>query len=508
MSRTIFNSIAGGVGAGIGTSYETLSSRDLAQGSYSHLENFNDPTQFGLFDPSKQAYGVGYLPVDVALSLSLESLEELAAEQTQIYRMMAEQKSVLNRLGGVSRAHADSMREVLPANIALESYTSTVTKTNYVMTQEALSGGMKLVAMAGVIAVLGGVYYVLKHIAKKGDDKPNVKLAVNAQRSLGAAVSATKNIRKLVSVSPEFAELEKALRQKELEGEALLESVKKSGVSMMGLLMLDHRYRLFSTHGAEMLKTAQSIDSFIRGTVMVNVKEILAKGEKSDDFDLTFPVGDIDFSVGKAMEDWMGQNNLPHVDAHNFEAVRRMIADNLYRTANEEEIAKHLGKDGLEASARKDVASFFPEQSVVNFSRARILLNDLADDLEKAAKELEGSKVAAHIVADLKEQLAKGKETIKITAEAFDLHDNEKAVYERVAKVKGQTVSQIFSIFRKEGSDVLDPAISERFDKVLKKSFDQVKNPDQAKKKVDPASINSVEELDKFMSDPEATLVF
>lgn len=501
--REIMDSIIGGH-AGIGQRYETLSSRDLSQGSYSVLDNFNDPTQFGVFDPTKQAYGVGYLPYNTAVALSLESLEDIAKGQEQTYLMMQEQQAILNKLGGVSRAHAENMKEFLPPNLVMESFTGSVTKTNYLMVQEALSTGMRLVAAAGIIALLGGVVYILHRIASKEPKR------VNKDRAMRAIEGAHQTAVVVKAMDKPINGLTMKDNPSRVATKTIEQLFKDGGVSIMGLRMYTQTYKPLSSSGNAYLKTAKAIDSFLRTGVLANIDNILRKGEAATVSDLKQIKGTIDFAIGKAMESWASANGMSNLKAHDALDFKEAVTYNLYPTANEEDIHKAVGQAKLVNSATPD--SLFPETEQVHIDEARELMGKLSETVNQVGKSVEDAKLPAEVSSQIKEDVGTCKEIVKVMDLAFDIHDNEVAVYNRITTLMGQSVGATFGALKDNLNESADITATKAYNAFLKQSFEDIrdKRASHAGRKVSMQEVlnMSEDEFNTLMADPDVQMTW
>lgn len=97
---------------------------------------------------------------EAVAEMTLEQLEDLQhqiSEETATIQMSLE---LLEQTGGISREIAAQIQDYLPPVMVVESFTNTVTHTNYEMAKESLSTALKIVGAIGVIAAVGGLVYL------------------------------------------------------------------------------------------------------------------------------------------------------------------------------------------------------------------------------------------------------------------------------------------------------------------------------------------------------------
>lgn len=143
----------------------------------------------------KQKYA--HLTLEHLESLDEGQLGDLEHQITQERKVLEMQLEALQAAGGVSRDMANSYIEYLPKEMALESFTGQLTRTNYDMSVESLSTALKVVAAVAIVAGLGTLVWMLTRAGGKGGAQvkegniTNVKRVVEVRNDLGELVSKT-----------------------------------------------------------------------------------------------------------------------------------------------------------------------------------------------------------------------------------------------------------------------------------------------------------------------------
>jgi len=122
--------------------------------------------------------------------------------ETELVNIM----EMLQSSGGVSRDMAMQFRDLLPPEMAMESFTVQVTQTNHVMAMEYVGTAIKIAAAAGVIAVLGAVGYLIYRITKSRKRMPKNKLDKAVSAAYGTAEEKLKVV--LEGLKHEYPEIE------------------------------------------------------------------------------------------------------------------------------------------------------------------------------------------------------------------------------------------------------------------------------------------------------------
>lgn len=93
--------------------------------------------------------------------------EELEALQSQLdgdEEALTDQKDTLEESGTITKDQAEEVKEDLPDDMVMESFTQFPTRTNYVQVMESLNVGLTIVAIAGMVALGAGVILVMRRI--------------------------------------------------------------------------------------------------------------------------------------------------------------------------------------------------------------------------------------------------------------------------------------------------------------------------------------------------------
>lgn len=132
-----------------------------------------------------------YNPEDLK-AMSLEELLDLQQVAEEKHAEIMMQVESLQQSGGISRAHASGIVELLPPGIVLESYTDYVTQTNYDMTLESLSTAAKVAMAVAVVAGLGAIIFYVKRISDRKVPEANKEAMSEVEKRFKARAEARK----------------------------------------------------------------------------------------------------------------------------------------------------------------------------------------------------------------------------------------------------------------------------------------------------------------------------
>lgn len=363
-----------------------------------------------------------------ALETDLYQADQRQAELTHIQEMLVE-------TNGVSRAMAENFKDVLPAEMAIESFTSQITSTNHKMSLEFISTAIKLVAVAGVLAVLGGVGYLVWKLVKFKKRLPNNKM----DKQITAMFSSVED--KLRSAISELRHLFPDVEHQDLtwkREEGLVNAAITSRIHEIDVEMLTGQYKSLSAlAGADCMRQAQSIDEFFVKAIIPELEKVMKAGSGKDVQAISDKV------EGFKVEDLVGQ----HLDRFGKDKHLRFNTPAevcpAFRTkysapipANE--IPSRLGN--LSASA-----TTMDEKVISTMFTAQDIMTVIGGKIQGYEKRLDKNKeLPSEYVADLRALLEKCRVPLNSLADVFTIVELEVESHKRSSKIKAMAVSNGF----------------------------------------------------------------
>jgi hypothetical protein len=113
----------------------------------------------------------------------LDDLETMANERAAEFQMQLE---AIQQAGGVSKEQASQFKGILPPQIAMESFTTQVTNTNFPVATEALSTAVKVAIGVAIVAAFGTLIFWVMNANKKKISDINTKMDDDYKKSVAA----------------------------------------------------------------------------------------------------------------------------------------------------------------------------------------------------------------------------------------------------------------------------------------------------------------------------------
>jgi hypothetical protein len=411
-------------------------------------------------------------------TLTLESMEGMEIEQIDdLVSQIADDRAqvemsleLLQSTGGVSIDLANQFKDYLPADMALESFTTQPTNTNYEMTQEALSTTLKVIIAAGVIAGLGTLIWLMMRASGKGQATPNAKAVDNLNKVTGGKEEAGKAAKEALAMNT--AAYHASVEKVKKTTDEVVERLKGYGLNNLAWESLAH-VSVDSTVGVYSL--ASKVYSKLTIDLDKDYKEILKPAVEAA---LKMKEGDeSDISIKKAWAasaEFMGRSNNPAI-AEMAEFVRYFKLQQeipLTDKTNPLHTMMHIrdwakSPASMVGSALEDfiqairVGERTGERLKVRVPDNSKLVKDF-DDVTKLAKLIEADEkrlkategVPEHTNNILTRYIDMTKEKVKVADWLLEMVDIEVAAFNKLVNVLGkETVDalkeqmEIFEVF-------------------------------------------------------------
>lgn len=396
-----------------------------------------------------------------------DAVFEAHGRETELVNIM----EMLQSSGGVSRDMANQFRDLLPPEMAMESFTVQVTQTNHVMAMEYVGTAIKIAAAAGVVAVLGAVGYLIYRITKSRKRMPKNKLDKAVSAAYGTAEEKLKVV--LEGLKHEFPDIEH-VELKWNKEEALVQMAIQCQMQELDLRMMTGTYKSFvGMAGPDALVQANEIKKFFDSAVFPELDKMLKAGTGKDVDDITKKIQEFKFTdtVSKHLD------RFGHDMQVNFERpdqVCEKFRAKYSRGVSAEDAASKL--KGVKPNG-VDV----PEQAAVGMYKAQDIMTQMLVKVKNYEKKLEKTKeLPADYVAQIKGVLEKCKPPLKSLGDVFNILEMEIASQTRCAKIKGLAVAEGY---KNVANHYKERAITDKEHrasyracvKVLDKSFDDIR---------------------------------
>lgn len=365
----------------------------------------------------------------------------IAQLEDNLYRADERQQELVNiqemltEAGGVSRAMAENFKELLPPEMAMESFTAQVTRTNHVMCTEFIGTAIALVAMTGVLAVLGSVGYVVYRIMKFRKRLPNAMM----DKKITAMVNTVED--KLRTAITELRHLFPDITHQDFSWnrqDGLIQSAIAVGCQEIDVVMLSGQYKgLADVAAVDCSTQAKGIEKFFVSGIFPELDKMMRAGSNKDVDNVTKKLQEYQLEdlVSKHLER-LGHDR--HLSFTNSEEVCVKFRDRYTQPVSATEIPGRLGGVKINASAMN-------EEPVQTMFKAQAIMIGLASRIQQYEKRIDGSKeLPKEYLAEVKGLLQKCKGPLGSLADVFTIVEVEVGSHKRCAKIKAGAVSNGF----------------------------------------------------------------
>jgi hypothetical protein len=433
-------------------------------GEYFCLESIVDEL-YGQGDLSVEDEQAGLLeePDIKSLEDDLFKAQEREQELINIQEMLVEQS-------GVSRAMAENFRDVLPGDFAMESFTDQVTNTNHVMSLEFIGTAIKLVAAAGVVAVLGGVGYIVFKIMRFKKRLPDMRMDKVVTGMVNTVEDKLRTA--ITELSHQFPELDHQ-ELKWTREEGIVNAAVRQGMLEIDMDMLSGKYHSLSAiAGTDAMTQAAITEKFFKSTIFPELDKMIKAGTGKDLDNVSGKLADVKIEdrISAHLERFASDKK---ISFNNHSDIAQKFRDQFSKPVSASELPGRLKGITINSTA-------MPEEAITTMFKAQGVMTYLAGQIQTYEKKLKGNKdLPGDYAAQVKELLEKCKPILNALADVFSIVETEVESHKRCSKVKAMAVSNGFkavSEFYQERAKS-DPDNSGEYRKCvgyLKKMFDPI----------------------------------
>lgn len=386
----------------------------------------DDEKEASLEDPSSAVQGFQKEGADDDTDKFVQALDEA---DTQV-AILEDQHRMISATGTTNREQAEAYKDQLPEGFALESFTTFPTRTNVAIALEALNTGIKFMLAAGLLAILGTA----------------ILLATRARgRSISSAreQKMTQEMNKMLdSWDTELSKLEGLGAMDEAQ-ERTYEQVRAetyagSNHLTMHILAGKHTAMADVVAGGAGKRAAYELSKWIKENVLEPAHALARKGKDATLEDIKEPSSLPGTSPQEWVSRWAKANQ--HVKGSDAAIVMTSFRRDMLSTATTAEV-----EQAVKASLTAKDGSITAGANLDDIATAQKIIGDLADDLQKCSKELEGSKeLPKEVQHALRHNLEKAKDHLTGFDDVFFITEQEGKAFRVIANGIGKQISNGF----------------------------------------------------------------
>lgn len=366
---------------------------------------------------------------------NIEQLEDDLYRADERHQELVNIQEMLVESGGVSRSMAENFKDLLPAEMALESFTGQVTKTNHKMSLEFIGTAIGLVAAAGVVAVLGTVGYLVYRIVKFKKRLPNTKLDKQVTAMFNTVEDKLKTaISELRDLFPEASHQDLAWRR----NDGLVQAALVNNCQEIDIEMLTGQYKALSgSAGSDTMRQALAIEKFFKEGIFPELDKMIKAGTGKDIENVTKKLQEYKLEdLVSAHLERFGHDK--HLKFDKPSAVCAAFRTKYTGGVPANEITTRLANvKAAPASMSEDV--------IQTMFKAQTIMVSLADRIQGYEKRLDKSKeLPGDYVSEVRGLLQKCKEPLNSLADVFTIVEIEVASHKRSSKIKAGAVANGF----------------------------------------------------------------
>lgn len=364
---------------------------------------------------------------------------------TQLNKLMA-LESLVSGGGLVSQAMVYEFKDLLPRSAPLASFTHLPTKVNYGIAVESLGGAIKLVAIAGALALIGGVGFLVYKIIKRRKLMPKNDLDKKVSAAFASIEEKLKvGIQELKTMHPDiqhpqfnWTRLDAVVRVAERRGVTECQAEIINGKYPF---MSDKLYGIAADQGTQIcvfLET-QFVKQVEQLTKMGTEDDITALDQALNSFKVTGAADDELREYCKSLGITVGpEDSSLHLWQQKY-GTRLENSDIAARIGSITPNYKPMGDQGLK------------KLLIVQERMAKVFAR-----LDKATKALEGKKgeVGGNYTTKLKELVERAKEPLSVLADVFGVSDNEVQAYNNCTRIKAEAITDGFTYVADQYADL------------------------------------------------------
>lgn len=354
-------------------------------------------------------------------------------------------EALLSTDGLVSRTAMEPVQQYLPSHIPVQSFTNIPTRVNHGVALESVTGAIHLVASAGVIALLGGIGFLLYKMSKKKKLMPKTEL----DRKITAAYTSIEE--KLKVALQELNNMHPNIKHPAMNWsrqDSTVHMATNRGVNEVSAMILGGKYPFMSDRlYAASADQGKKVCDFIENNMLKQIQELEKRGSEDDLTELettlnNFKVPDhahkeiVDYC--KTLGLTIGEEDSPSTvwKDHFTKALERESVKE--KIGNIQPNHKPMGEGGIKklVAVQERIAS-------VNAKFTKIM------------KSLEGqeSQVSGNYARKLKELTGRVKELLSSVSDGFTISDAEVQAFNTCAMIKADVVGDGFNFLRTQYLD-------------------------------------------------------
>lgn len=380
----------------------------------------------------------------------VQALDEADTEAA----ILQDQYQLISMTGTTNREQAEAYKDRLPAGFAMESFTTFPTRTNVMVALEALSTGVKIALMAGVVAVLGAAVFFLVRAGGRKMDK------VDARRAESLDKVFTMSIKRLdqglaADLARENKQYEEQMRKFAERGKQIdllydfANLLKKGGGAtelVRGMVSGDYN-PLHAKVGSAMYNDARMLDTYSRDVINRAIHDAIRQGSG----------GTVESILGKAMVDPKGRKTEVHTVKTLMDwAASAGIGGETVSDVERKFRAKYLADVDVSVLAtagdhgkHQRVPFGMWESSAKEALRAQVVLQGLARDMEDTGKRLESAQklnevIPRDVVSAIRDICDQTKEHCHAYDLIFMILAAEARALNQITSAQGKAISEVF----------------------------------------------------------------
>lgn len=402
-------------------------------------------------------------PVIDITSMTLESLQQL--EQTMITEGIQLEGALhsLTSIGGVSRAYAEGFSDYLPEGIALESFTPTVTKTQHGVALESLGLAIGFVAGVGLVAVLGGVYILMKKLAERSLKPVKVKVINTINKAFAEMPKAVDQFRSeyqsIASDAPDNAVAQKAIDEIASEiksNDALLGILQSGEAKYIHTVILSGDYTPVSTViGSKISREIDALVTYLDQHVLSLLDKAVSRGGACTLEEIAEIDGKLKssppFGLRDEVHSWSEKNNIKS-SPNDFTGPFKDFRQNWFKNVDSQEIHA-LSNRGIKDG---DLPN---EQILKGFSVSQERITAVCSRIDRISKRASGDRqIPTEVTQFIRRNLESCREAVLIYNDIYSTVRRENEAITQCAEFKAEAFKATIRSLNERVVQVTDSA--------------------------------------------------
>ena len=428
--------------------------------------SLDDEKEASIEDASTSVQGFQKEGADDDTDKFVQALDEADTQAA----ILEDQHKLISATGTTNREQAEAYKDQLPEGFALESFTTLPTRTNVAMALEALSTGIKIALMAGVVAVVGAAVFFLMRAGSRRIDKVDARRAESVERAFTMSIKSVENFGRSFAAgrAGQNKEFDEFMRKSEERGMLYdFASLLRKGGGDIELVrgMVSGDYNpLHAKVGSAMYNDARMLDTYSRDVINRAIHDAIRQGSS----------GTVESILGKAMVDPKGRKTEVHTVKTLMDwATSAGIGGETVSDVERKFRAKYLANVEISLlmtagdHGKHQRAPFgMWESSAKEALRAQAILIGLGRDMEETAKRLESAQklnevVPREVVSAIRDICDQTKEHCHAYDLIFMILAAEARALNQITSAQGKAISDVFREVVRLAEETGHPAASE-----------------------------------------------